>query len=75
MLKIFNEEGSKNGPQYNLSILASGQLTSRTLQSFFVFQKGNYIHNNPVEPGIVEKTWIIYTPDKRLSCNKEMWIV
>jgi len=63
MLKIFREHGENNirNKNYqfwrqNLSRTRFGNNQPQELySSAFIFQKINYIHNNPVEAGIVDK--------------------
>ena len=63
MLEVFNKEGQKNSRnskfqfwRHSLSRTRCGNNQPQELYSAaFIFQKINYIHNNPVEAGIVEK--------------------
>ena len=55
MLKIFKEEGSKNSRNKNYQFWRQNNQPQELYSPAFVFQKINYIHNNPVEAGIVEK--------------------
>jgi len=44
--------------------------------SSFIFQKRNYIHNNPVEAGIVEKPeHYMYSSAKDYYFTKKMWFI
>jgi REP element-mobilizing transposase RayT len=54
-LKIFQEEGSKNARNKNYQFWRQDNQQEELYSPKFVFQKINYIHNNPVESGIVEK--------------------
>lgn len=55
MLKIFREEGSKNSRNKNYQFWRQDNQPQELYSPAFVFQKINYIHNNPVEAGIVER--------------------
>jgi len=55
MLKIFREEGMKNSRNKNYQFWRQDNQPQELYSAEFVFQKINYIHNNPVEAGIVEK--------------------
>lgn len=55
MLRIFKEEGSKNGRNTTYQFWRQDNQPQELYSPKFVFQKINYIHNNPVESGIVEK--------------------
>jgi len=55
MLKIFQEEGSKNSRNKTYQFWRQDNQPEELYSPKFVFQKINYIHNNPVESGIVEK--------------------
>jgi REP element-mobilizing transposase RayT len=55
MLKIFKEEGSKNSRNKEYQFWRQDNQPTELYSPKFVFQKINYIHNNPVESGIVEK--------------------
>ena len=56
MLKIFREEGLKNSRNTNYQFWRQDNQPQELYSAEFVFQKINYIHNNPVEAGIVGKT-------------------
>ena len=55
MLKIFKEEGKKNSRNSKYQFWRQDNQPQELYSPAFVFQKINYIHNNPVEAGIVEK--------------------
>jgi len=55
MLKIFKEEGSKNSRNKEYQFWRQDNQPTELYSPKFVFQKINYIHNNPVEAGLVEK--------------------
>jgi len=55
MLKIFSEEGLKNSRNKNYQFWRQDSQPQELYSLAFIFQKINYIHNNPVEAGIVEK--------------------
>ena len=49
--------------------------TAEIPSAAFIFQKINYIHNNPVEAGIVEKPALFIQQCEGLFLYKEMWVV
>ena len=55
MLKIFREEGTKNSRNETYQFWRQDNQPMELYSPKFVFQKINYIHNNPVEAGLVEK--------------------
>jgi putative transposase len=55
MLRVFKEEGEKNSRNSNYQFWRQDNQPQELYSSGFVVQKMNYIHNNPVEAGIVEK--------------------
>ena len=55
MLQIFKEEGEKNSRNTNNQFWRQDNQPQELYSAAFIFQKINYIHNNPVEAGIVEK--------------------
>jgi putative transposase len=55
MLKIFRELGEKNSRKKNYQFWRQDNQPQELYSSAFIFQKINYIHNNPVEAGIVDK--------------------
>ena len=55
MLKVFKEEGEKNSNNTNYGFWRQDNQFKEVHSKDFAFQKFNYIHNNPVEAGIVEK--------------------
>jgi REP element-mobilizing transposase RayT len=55
MLKIFEDEGSKNSRNKSYQFWRQDNQPQELYSPAFLFQKINYIHNNPVETGIVEK--------------------
>ena len=55
MLKIFREEGMKNSRNKNYQFWRQDNQPQELYSPAFIFQKINYIHNNPVEAGIVER--------------------
>jgi len=55
MLRIFREEGTKNSRNKNYQFWRQNNQPQELYSAEFIFQKVNYIHNNPVEAGIVEK--------------------
>ncbi|MEI9811082.1 MAG: hypothetical protein WDO16_26125 [Bacteroidota bacterium] len=55
MLEIFRREGEKNSRNKNFQFWRQDNQPQELYSSSFIFQKRNYIHNNPVEAGIVER--------------------
>jgi putative transposase len=55
MLEIFRREGEKNSRNKNYQFWRQDNQPQELYSSSFIFQKTNYIHNNPVEAGIVER--------------------
>jgi len=55
MLSIFREAGQTNSRNTNYQFWRQDNRPQELYNSSFVFQKMNYIHNNPVEAGVVEK--------------------
>jgi len=55
MLKIFSEQGQNNSRNKNYQFWRQDNQPQELYSPKFVFQKINYIHNNPVVAGIVEK--------------------
>jgi putative transposase len=55
MLRIFRDEGEKNSRNKNYQFWRQDNQPQELYSPAFVFQKMNYIHNNPVEAGIVER--------------------
>ncbi len=55
MLSIFREAGQTNSRNTKYQFWRQDNRPQELYNSSFIFQKMNYIHNNPVEAGIVEK--------------------
>ncbi len=55
MLRIFKEDGTKNSRNKTYQFWRQDNQPQELYSAAFIFQKVNYIHNNPVEAGIVEK--------------------
>ncbi|HEY6437644.1 MAG TPA: transposase [Ignavibacteriaceae bacterium] len=55
MLEIFKKEGQKNSRNSEYQFWRQDNQPQELYSSAFTFQKMNYVHNNPVEAGIVEK--------------------
>jgi putative transposase len=55
MLRIFKEQGEKNSRNSENQFWRQDNQPQELYSAAFIFQKINYIHNNPVEAGIVEK--------------------
>ena len=57
MLEIFQSEGAKNSRNKNYQFWRQDNHPEELYSPSFVYQKINYIHNNPVEAGIVDHPW------------------
>lgn len=55
MLEIFRKAGEKNSRNKNYQFWRQDNQPKELYSSGFTVQKLNYIHNNPVEAGIVDK--------------------
>ena len=55
MLEIFRKEGAKNSRNKDFQFWRQDNQPMELYSGAFTFQKLNYIHQNPVEAGIVEK--------------------
>ncbi len=55
MLGIFREAGQNNSRNTNYQFWRQDNQPKECYSQKFTVQKINYIHNNPVEAGIVEK--------------------
>ncbi len=55
MLSIFRQEGMKNSRNSEFQFWRQDNRPMELYSGQFIFQKMNYIHNNPVEAGIVER--------------------
>ena len=55
MLKIFREQGEGNSRNKEYQFWRQDNQPMELYSPAFIFQKINYIHNNPVEAGLVEK--------------------
>ena len=55
MLRVFREQGEKNSRNTNYQFWRQDNQPKELYSSTFIVQKINYIHNNPVEAGIVER--------------------
>ena len=55
MLKIFKEQGEKNSRNSNYQFWRQDNQPKELFSDKFSSQKLNYIHNNPVEAGLVDK--------------------
>ena len=55
MLNIFRVQGEKNSRNKTYQFWLQDNQPQELYSPAFIFQKINYIHNNPVEAGIVEK--------------------
>ncbi len=55
MLEVFRREGAKNSRNSEYQFWRQDNQPMELYSAAFIFQKMNYIHNNAVEAGIVEK--------------------
>ena len=55
MLKIFRQHGEKNSRNTDYQFWRQDNRPQELYSAKFIFQKMNYIHNNPVVAGIVER--------------------
>ena len=55
MLRIFREEGEQNIRNKTYQFWRQDNQPQELYSAAFIFQKINYIHNNPVEAGIADK--------------------
>jgi len=55
MVRIFKDEGEKNSRNKTYQFWRQDNQPQELYSPAFIFQKINYIHNNPVEAGIVER--------------------
>ena len=55
MLRIFREQGEQNIRNKTYQFWRQDNQPQELYSAAFIFQKINYIHNNPVEAGIVDK--------------------
>jgi len=55
MIRVFEEQGQLNSRNTNYQFWRHDNHPMELYSSAFIVQKMNYIHNNPVEAGIVEK--------------------
>ena|SRR5215831_1075129 len=55
MLEMFNREGEKNSRNKNFQFWRQENHPEELYSPEFILQKRNYIHNNPVTAGIVER--------------------
>ena len=53
MLRIFREHGENNSRNSEYQFWRQDNQPQELYSAAFIFQKINYIHNNPVETGIV----------------------
>ena len=57
MLSIFSEHGRSNQRNDTYQFWQQDNRPMELYSAEFIFQKVNYIHNNPVEAGIVTNPW------------------
>jgi len=66
MLRIFLEQGEKNSRNETYQFWRQDNQPQEVYSPSFAFQKINYIHNNPVEAGIVEKPEHYFTAARKI---------
>ncbi len=72
MLRIFREEGEKNSRNRNYQFWRQDNQPQELYSAAFICQKINYIHQNPVEAGIVEKPeHYLYSSAKDYALRKK----
>ena len=72
MLDIFRKEGTKNSRNNEYQFWRQDNQPMELYSAAFVFQKINYIHNNPVAAGIVEKPeYYLYSSAKDYVLTKK----
>jgi hypothetical protein len=57
MLRIFEDAGSSNSRNKEYQFWRQDNQPKECYSNAFTIQKLNYIHNNPVEAGIVDNAW------------------
>jgi putative transposase len=57
MLRLFREQGEINSRNKDYQFWQQDNHPEELYSPAFIFQKLNYIHNNPVEAGIVDNAW------------------
>jgi putative transposase len=55
MLNIFRQQGTKNSRNSTYQFWRQDNQPQELYSAAFIFQKTNYIHQNAVETGLVEK--------------------
>ena len=55
MLRVFREQGAKNSRNVHYQFWRQDNQPKELYSAGFTVQKINYVHNNPVEAGIVER--------------------
>ena len=72
MMEIFRKEGQKNSRNSGFQFWRQDNQPQELYSPAFIFQKMNYIHNNAVEAGIVEKPEdYIYSSAKDYAMTKK----
>ena len=72
MMEIFRKEGQKNSRNSIFQFWWQDNQPQELYSPAFIFQKMNYIHNNAVEAGIVEKPEdYIYSSAKDYAMTKK----
>ena len=76
MLRIFKEAGDKNSRNVNYQFWQQDNQPKIIYTPEFAEQKLEYIHNNPVEAGLVEKAEeYIYSSARDYYCGKKCGLI
>ena len=76
MLEIFKREGAKNSRNKEYQFWRQDNRPMELYSGSFIFQKMNYIHNNAVEAGIVERPEdYLYSSAKDYKLTKKCGLV
>jgi len=71
MLRIFKDAGQANSRNTNYQFWRQDNQPKECYSPAFTIQKLNYIHNNPVEAGIVDKAEeYVYSSARDYHCKK-----
>lgn len=72
MIELFKQEGAKNSRNVEYQFWQQDNQPMELYSGHFTFQKMNYIHNNPLESGIVEKAEdYLYSSAKNYTFQKK----
>jgi REP element-mobilizing transposase RayT len=76
MLRIFREQGEKNSRNTNYQFWRQDNQPKELYSPAFTVQKINYIHNNPVEAGIVERPeHYLYSSARDYHCGGKVGLL